>query len=50
LAALGRFAGLTALARALPTLFPILFFVVLTQHPLPDPETLDCPVSTQNLS
>jgi hypothetical protein len=39
-----RAAGLLATGRALMTLFVILFFVVLTQHPFPSPSALVCPV------
>lgn len=41
----GRAVGLFATGRLWATLFVILFFVVLTQHPFPDPATLVCPVS-----
>ena len=44
LAGLGRWSGSPKIVRAWPTAFAILFFVVLTQHPFPDPATLDCPV------
>ena len=40
-----RAAGFFAAGRLWTTLFVILFFVVLTQHPFPDPVTLVCPVS-----
>ena len=40
----GRAAGLSSTRRSFVTLFVILFFVVLTQHPFPDPTTLVCPV------
>lgn len=43
-AGLGRVLGSQRMVRAWPTAFAILFFVVLTQHPFPDPATLDCPV------
>jgi glycopeptide antibiotics resistance protein len=43
LAAASRLTGLWSMTRILPTAFPILFFVVLTQHPFPDPATLQCP-------
>lgn len=41
-AALARRAGRRADPRAVPTLALALFFLILTQHPLPDPATLDC--------
>lgn len=44
LAMVSRMTGFWSITRVLPTAFPILFFVVLTQHPLPDPATLHCPV------
>lgn len=40
--AIGRFVGW----RSLPFLFVTLTFVMLTQHPFPDPATLSCPVAT----
>ena len=43
-AGLGRVSGSERMVRAWPTVFAILFFVVLTQHPFPDPATLGCPV------
>lgn len=45
LGGVGRAVGLFATGRLWFTLFVILFFVVLTQHPFPDPATLVCPVS-----
>lgn len=44
LGAAGFVIGLCATARTLTTLFVILFFVFLTQHPFPNPATLQCPV------
>lgn len=41
----GRATGLLTTKSHLVTLFVILFFVVLTQHPFPDPAALVCPVS-----
>lgn len=38
----GRFPGW----RAVPLMFTTLVFVFLTQHPFPDPGTLDCPVAS----
>jgi glycopeptide antibiotics resistance protein len=43
-AGLGRVSGSQRMVRAWPTVFAILFFVVLTQHPFPNSATLDCPV------
>jgi glycopeptide antibiotics resistance protein len=43
-AGLGRVLGSQKMVRVWPTVFAILFFVLLTQHPFPDPATLDCPV------
>ena len=39
-----RAAGLWATRHPSATLFTVLFFVFLTQHPFPDPTTLECPV------
>lgn len=44
LGGVSRAAGLLAPGRLLATLFVILFFVFLTQHPFPDPGALECPV------
>jgi glycopeptide antibiotics resistance protein len=43
-AGVGRMLGSRRVAQAWPTAFAVLFFVILTQHPFPDPATLDCPV------
>ena len=43
LGGLGLLTGLKAMARALPAAFVILFFVVLSQYPLPEARTLVCP-------
>ena len=40
----GRAVGLIRTGRPLVTLFVILFFVGLTQHPFPSPSVLVCPV------
>lgn len=45
LGGVGHAVGLMATGRLWTTLFVILFFVVLTQHPFPDPATLVCPVA-----
>lgn len=41
-----RLAGWSPGWRAVPLLFTTLVFVFLTQHPFPDPGTLDCPVAS----
>lgn len=40
---LSRVAGRRVPPRALPALFLILFFILLTQTPVPDPATMICP-------
>lgn len=43
-AVIGLITGLRSTGRLLLTLFMVLFFVALTQHPLPDARTLQCPI------
>lgn len=43
-AVIGLLTELRLRGRLLLTLFVVLFFVALTQHPFPDPEALQCPV------
>ncbi|WP_169052728.1 VanZ family protein [Pseudooceanicola onchidii] len=40
---LSRLAGRRVPLRALPALFLLLFFILLTQLPMPDPATMICP-------